>query len=151
LKTYRPAPELLAEIEELLEHNRPGFGRSPLDKLIESLSRGRHYAWVGIYLSLPNNAQSLVGAGGSLPETVTSEDSRTRILVSMKIAGREVGVLAAESDKEFGFGHTDRVLLENVADVLARFLSGRGEYLVRKARQAGKTQVAGRAVAAGEK
>jgi len=64
-----------------------------------------------------------------LPET------RSKILVSIKLASRELGVLAVESDRENTFGAEDRVLLEGVADVLARFLAGKGKYLVRKARQ----------------
>ncbi len=52
----------------------------------------------------------------------------------MKLASRELGVLSVESDRENGFGAEDRVLLEAVADTLARFLTGRGKYLVRKAR-----------------
>ena len=52
----------------------------------------------------------------------------------MKLASRELGVLSVESDRENGFGAEDRVLLEAVADVLARFLTGRGKYLARRAR-----------------
>ena len=52
----------------------------------------------------------------------------------MKLASRELGVLSVESDRENAFGMEDRVLLEGVADVLARFLVNRGKYLARKAR-----------------
>ena len=151
MKTYRAPQELLAEIEELLARNTPTFGSSPLDEVVGLLSRGRHYAWVGIYLALSKDAKNLVGVSGAAPETMAATTSRARILVSMRLGGREVGVLAAESDKEFGFSHTDRVLLESVADALARFLSGKGEYLIRRARRTGAAQVAGRSVAAGKK
>jgi len=57
-------------------------------------------------------------------------------LISIKLASQEFGVLAVESDRENGFGPEDRVLLETVAHALARFLSGNGKYLTRKARQA---------------
>jgi hypothetical protein len=53
----------------------------------------------------------------------------------MKLAGRELGVLDVESDRENAFGSDDRVLLETVATRLARYLAGPGKYLVRKARQ----------------
>lgn len=59
------------------------------------------------------------------------------MLISMKLASRELGLLSVESDREDGFGAEDRVLLEAVAEVLARFLTGRGKYLARKARLAG--------------
>ena len=64
-----------------------------------------------------------------LPET------RSKILISLKLASRELGVLSVESDRENAFGSEDRVLLEGVADTLARFLMGRGKYLARRARQ----------------
>jgi len=54
----------------------------------------------------------------------------------MKLASRELGVLSVESDRVNAFGAQDRVLLEAVADALARFLAGNGKYLVRRARMA---------------
>lgn len=133
MKTYRPVPKLVAEIERLLAANRPAFHQSPLNQVIEVLSKGRHYAWVGIYLALGDNPQ-LVGESG--PAAMALPQSRTKILVSIKIAGRELGMIAAESEHEHAFGREERVLLENVAGVLARFLYGPGKYLVRRAREA---------------
>jgi hypothetical protein len=52
----------------------------------------------------------------------------------MKLASRELGVFGVEGDHENAFGVEDRVLLEGVADAVARFLVGRGKYLARKAR-----------------
>jgi hypothetical protein len=51
----------------------------------------------------------------------------------MKIAGREIGFLNVESNRENAFGADERVLLERVAAMLAKFLVGPGKYLVRKA------------------
>ena len=51
----------------------------------------------------------------------------------MKIAGREVGFLNVESERENAFGSEERVLLERVAGLLAKFLTGPGKYLVRRA------------------
>jgi hypothetical protein len=61
-------------------------------------------------------------------------ETRSKILISMKLAGREFGVLDVESDQENAFGVEDRVMLENAADQLARFLAGSGRFIVRKAR-----------------
>lgn len=137
MKTYRPARELLVEIEQVLAANQPSFHCSPLDEVIKLLSQGRRYTWVGVYLAVGETSQQLLGAGGeahlgqvALPET------RSKILVSMKLAGRELGVLSVENDHEHAFGAEDRVLLENVANRLARFFAGRGKYLVKKAREA---------------
>jgi putative methionine-R-sulfoxide reductase with GAF domain len=135
LKTYRPAPAVIAEIERLLAANQPAFHQSPLDEVIEVLSKTRHYAWIGIYLAAGDSPQLLGSGGESGPTAMALPQSRTRILVSMKIAGRELGMIAAESDEEYAFGREDRVLLENVANLLARFLSGRGKYLVRRTRE----------------
>jgi len=136
LKTYRPARELLAQIEKVLSENKPAFGCSPLDRVIEILSEGRHYSWAGIYLTVGEKEQQLLGSSGDARlNTTTLPQSRSAMLITMKLGSREIGVLAAESDKQFPFGPEDRVLLENVASALARFLAGRGKYLVRAARQ----------------
>jgi len=137
LKTYRSPRTLLAEVEHLLATNKPSFQHSPLEDVIELLCRGRHYTWIGIYLAVgESGSQQLLGAGGNTePAHVALPETRSKILVSIKLASRELGVLAVESDRENAFGAEDRVLLEGVADVLARFLAGKGKYLVRKARQ----------------
>lgn len=136
MKTYRPTRVLLAQIEELLSKNKPAFGCSPLDRVIELLSEGRHYSWVGLYLALAKDQQQLLGSGGqSGLQTTSAPQTRSKMLVTMKLGSREIGVLAAESDRAHPFGPEDRVLLEKVADVLARFLAGPGKYLVREARE----------------
>ena len=135
MKTYRPAPSVIAEIERLLAANQPAFHHSPLEEVIDLLSKARHYAWIGIYLAVGDTPHLLGSGGESGPTAMALPESRTRILVAMKIAGREVGMIAAESAHENAFGPEDRVLLENVASVLARFLTGPGKYLVRRARE----------------
>ena len=135
MKTYRSAPAVISDIRRLLAANQPAFHRSPLDEVIDVLSKARHYAWIGIYLAVGDTPQLLGSGGQSGPIAMALPQSRTRILVSMKIAGRELGMIAAESEHENAFGHEDRVLLENVANLLARFLTGPGKYLVRRARE----------------
>jgi hypothetical protein len=136
LKVYRSTRQLLVDVESALAASRPSFHRSPLDEVIDLLCRGRHYPWVGIFLSAGENLpQHLLGAGGDLPGQVALAETRSKILVSMRLASRQLGVLSVESDHENAFGAEDRVLLEGVADALARFLAGRGKYLARKARQ----------------
>jgi len=143
LKTYRPANALLADIKGVLAARQFGSHRSPLDLVIERLCQGRHYSWVGIYLAAPeHNTRQLLGSGNDAHPGTALPETRSKILVSMRLAGREVGVFDVESDRESAFGAEDRVLLENVAQLLALFLSGRGKYLARKAREnyaAGKT------------
>lgn len=136
LKLYRSTPELLAEIRHLLapRHRSPHY--SPLDDVIEVLCRGRHYTWVGIYLAVENTpARQLLGSGTDTHPGTALAETRSKILVSMKLAGREFGVLDVESNQGNAFGPEDRVLLENVAYAVARFLAGQGKYIARKARQ----------------
>ena len=135
MKVYRSTRQLLADVECLLAASQPSAHHSPLEDVIDLLCRGRHYAWVGIFLTVGENApQPPIDAGSDTPHQVALPETRSKILASIKLASRELGVLSAESVRENGLGAQDRVLLEGVADVLARFLTGRGRYLARKAR-----------------
>ncbi len=60
---------------------------------------------------------------------------KSEIVVPICIGGRTLGVIDVESDRPNNFGSADRVLLEGVATMLARFLTGRGKILVRHARE----------------
>ena len=135
MKVYRSTRQLLADVERLLAASQPSPHHSPLEDVIDLLCRGRHYAWVGIFLAVEESApQHSLGAGSDPPDEVALPETRSKILISMKLASRELGILSVESDCENAFGAADRVLLEEVANVLARFLAGRGTYLARKAR-----------------
>lgn len=138
MKTYRPARELLAEIELLLKNNRPSFHKSPLDEVVELLCAGRHYAWMAIYLAVGQKNELLSTGTDPHPGSTAAPTEKTRILISMKLAGHEYGFVEVQS--ETSFKSEDRVLLENVAGVLARFLAGPGKYIMRKARQTGNSQ-----------
>jgi GAF domain-containing protein len=89
---------------------------------------------VGIYLSSDRKSSSELRETAH-PAQVAVPETRKKIVVSIRIAGRELGSLGVESDREHSFGSDDRVLLEQVAGLLARFLTGKGKYLVRKALQ----------------
>jgi putative methionine-R-sulfoxide reductase with GAF domain len=136
LKLYRPPEELLAEVDRILAA-KPGH-LSPLEAVAEVLCQGRRYTWVGVYLAVGANfTQQLAGvAPHPHPSQMARPETRSKILISIRLAGRELGVLDAESDRDNAFGAEDRVLLENVAQRLGLFLTGPGKYLARKARQA---------------
>lgn len=137
MRTYVSTHDLSAQAERILATSRPSFHHSPLDQVIDLVSRGRHYAWIGIYLATnANDSKQLLRAGGDHPGVVTSPEMRSKVLVSMRLAGRELGVVDVESDRENAFGAEERVFLENLAGLLARFLAGPGKYLARKAREA---------------
>ena len=135
VKLYRSTQSVLADVERALATNRPSFHGSPLEVVAGLLCEGRHYSWAGIYLTLDSESSPalLQDASDLHPAQLAAPGTRKKILVAMKVAGREVGFLNAESDRENSFGSEDRVLLERVAGLLARFLTGPGKYLVRKA------------------
>lgn len=145
VKSYLPASQILASVERLLTANRPSFHASPLEDVTALLISGRHYSWAGIYLTFDKRSSSTLQESGVHPAHLAMPETVSKIVVTMRIAGREMGFLNVESDHEDAFGAEDRVLLERVAGLLARFLSGNGKYLVRRA---AKTQPAPRAAAA---
>ena len=133
MKTYRSTAQLLAEIEGVFAGDRPCAYHSPLDAVVELLREGRHYGWAGIYLAVDRQRTPEASSGAPQPGQVALPETRSKILVSMKLSGREYGILAVESERGT-FRPGDRVFLERVAYLGARFLAGTGKYLVRKAR-----------------
>jgi putative methionine-R-sulfoxide reductase with GAF domain len=132
VKPFRSTRDLLADVEQSLAENRPSFHDSPLEKVAGLLAEGRHYGWVGIYLTLEKQpAMPLLP--NAHPAQFEASGTRKKVIVTMKIAGREIGFLNVESNRENAFGADERVLLERVAGSLAKFLTGPGKYLVRKA------------------
>jgi L-methionine (R)-S-oxide reductase len=76
-------------------------------------------------------------------------ETKSEMVVPIKLVSRTLGVIDVESNELDAFGPEDRVLLKRVANVLAKFLTSKGKYLVRKAREADAR--AGKAPAAKEK
>ena len=132
MRTYRSTRDLLADVKKVLADNRPSFHHSPLEEIAGLLCEGRHYSWVGIYLTLDEKSSSaLLEEALIKPNQVAVHGTRKKIVVAMRVGGRELGFLNVESDRESAFGSEDRVLLDRVAGMLARFLAGpRGKYLV---------------------
>lgn len=133
MKPYLSPRDLVSKIEQALSENRPSFHHSPLEKVAELLADGRHYGWVGIYLTMDKDSVPALVENLVHPTQFAAAGTRKKVIVAMKIAGREVGFLNVESDRENAFGSEERVLLERVAGILAKFLVGPGRYLVRKA------------------
>ena len=141
VKTYLSSSEILARIERLLAENRPAFHRSPLGEVAGLLTDGRHFSWAGIYLTFDRKSSAALEESGVHPAQVAVAGTVKKIVVSIKIAGREIGFLNVESNRKSAFGPQDRVLLEGVAGLLARFLTGPGKYLVRKAAQSRRSSL----------
>jgi putative methionine-R-sulfoxide reductase with GAF domain len=141
MKKYKSTAELLAEIESAFEDNRPCARCAPLDVVVKMLQEGRHYGWAGIYIAVDREARA-----AQVPAKIELAETRSKILVSMKLSGREYGILSVESERKT-FRPEDRVFLERVAHLGARFLAGPGRYLVRAARRSALTEKAQAAVA----
>ena len=62
--------------------------------------------------------------------------TRSELVMPIKIGAHVIGVIDAESERLNAFAFEDRVLLHQVATVLAQYLAGSGRYLVMKAREA---------------
>ena len=116
MKSYRSTRSLLADIKRVLAENRPSFHHSPLEDIAALLVEGRHYSWVGIYLSVDSNGSTslLENTHPAHPGQMAVSTTLKKILISMKIAGREIGYLNVESDRENAFGPEERVLLTEV-------------------------------------
>ncbi len=135
MRTYRSTRDLLADVKKVLAENRPSFHHSPLEEIAGLLCEGRHFSWVGIYLTLDEKSSSaLLEEALIKPNQVAVQGTRQKIVVAMRVGGRELGFLNVESDRDYAFGSEEQVLLERVAGLLARFLAGpRGKYLVLQA------------------
>ena len=135
MKRFRSFAELLPEIESLLASAQPSFHHSPLQDVVHTLCDGRHYAWMGIYLTVPSPAQQPLLEAGVDAASEKGLPSRSRVLVTMTLGSREIGVIDVESNRPGVFSSAEVVFLEQVAEALARYLAGPGRFLVRKARQ----------------
>ena len=60
---------------------------------------------------------------------------KSEIVVPIRIGGRTLGVIDVESDRPNNFGSLDRILLQGVAAMVARFMTSKGKVLVRHARE----------------
>ena len=138
MRPFRSTRDLLADIDQALAENRPSFHESPLETVAGLLAEGRHYGWVGIYLTLEKQLATPLVPGAAHPAQFEASGTRKKVIVTMKIAGREIGFLNVESNRENAFGADERVLLERVAALLAKFLTGPGKYLARKAGEPGQ-------------
>lgn len=166
MKVYRSSRDLLAEIDLLLaaRYNK----NSPrLEAVVETLYRGRHYFWIGIYLVAGNEVvrqafrgpvppchtfalgRGNVGTAGQtgmvkvIPDVSADPtysmcflETKSEIVVPIKLVQRVLGVIDVESDQPNAFSYQDRVFLKKVAGRLALFLTRRGKYLLRRAREA---------------
>ncbi len=103
-----------------------------LARILKQLCEGRHYQRAGVFL---------VVAGRDVPRAFSGPPVATgqpgaELSVPIKIASHTLGSLRVQHAPGHVFSPEERVLLHEVAGVLALYLSGKGKYLVRKTREA---------------
>jgi hypothetical protein len=140
LKTYRSPRVVISELKRLISADKPSpHPPSVLVRIAKLLCESRNYESTGIFLVVDGRevprAFSGPGSGTSRPDA--------ELGVPIKIASRTLGCLRATAMPGHDLGAEDRVLLHNVAEMLARYLTGKGRYLSRKAREAVRESAAG--------
>jgi hypothetical protein len=125
VKTYRPAPKLLSEIDELLGAKyAPGV--QPLQRALMLLLEGRNYARLELEMDFRDSQEGRVPPEGR---------GRSEYRVPVRIGAHVYGHLRAFGEGERAFSGEDRVLLKEVAERLAKFLATKGKYVLFRARQ----------------
>ncbi|HLK31936.1 MAG TPA: hypothetical protein VKT29_02535 [Terriglobales bacterium] len=138
MKTYRSPRDLNAEIEKVLKR-RPNLAVSPLDKVAEILSDGRHYSWLGIYLVAGTRSGGAATADNTPGKR---EGTEGRTVLPIRLGVNELGAIEVQAESGRTLAGEDRILLKGVAERLAKYLHGPGRYLARKAREAAAEQPA---------
>jgi hypothetical protein len=137
VKSYRSPRAVVADVSSLVARNRPSTNSpSLLVHVAKLLHDARHYYRVGIYLVVNNRVVHQAVCGPELPQSGGS--GRSEIAAPIKLGTETLGFLRAEGEHTGGAGLSpeDRVLLKEVASILARYLRGKGRFLMRNAREA---------------
>jgi len=132
VKTYLSPKTVVAEVERLIAADKPSpHPPSALARIAKLLCDSRGYQRAGICLLIDGREVPRAFSG---PQPASQPGSD--LSVPLKIASQTLGSLRVQ----LAPGHTpsfeERVLLHEVAGVLALYLSSKGKYLVRKAREA---------------
>ncbi len=133
MKTYRLPRKVVAEVKRLIATDKPSpRPPSALVRILKLLCDSRHYEQAGIFLMVAGREVPRAFSGPGLG----ASQSGAELSVPIKIASHTLGSLRVQLAPGHGFSPEERVLLHAVAGILALYLSGKGKYLVRKAREA---------------
>ena len=91
VKMYRPAKSILTDIQRTLAA-KPSIHQSALEAVAGLLCEGRHYSWVGIYLTLdPKSAPALLQDASELHQgQIAHPATRKKIIIANGHGGSEV-------------------------------------------------------------
>ena len=146
MKTYLLPRKLVAQIKQLIATYKPSpRPPSALVRILKLLCEGRHYERAGIFLAV-NGREVPRAFGGS---QASAGELRPELVVPIKIATYSIGSLRVQAAPGRAFSSQERILLRQVAKILALYLSGKGKYLVRQTREALRESAA--PAASGEK
>lgn len=129
-KVFRSPREVVGEVQRVLAAKYSPQARPPLESVVNLLREERHYSWAAIYLKIGESSVREAASGPAEAPTASHAEAIIRM------AARELGRIELRSDHADAFTGEDKVLLKELAVILARYLTGNGKYLVRKAREA---------------
>ena len=133
LKTYLLPRKLVAQVKRLIATDKPSpHPPSALVRILKLLCEGRNYERAGVFLAV--NGREVPRAFGGTQ--AAAGEPRAELSVPIKIASHTLGSLRVQLAPGRAFSPEERVLLHEVADVLALYLSSKGKYVVRKTREA---------------
>jgi len=132
VKTYHSPRSVVAEIQRVIVADKPSpHPPSALARIAKVLCDGRRYQRAGIYLMVE---------GRDVPRAISGQQVISRsaadLSVPIKIASQTLGSLRVQLEAGRSSSFEERVLLHEVAEILSVYLTGKGKYLVRKAREA---------------
>jgi hypothetical protein len=135
---YQPSSAVLASIREKLVSAWASNPQEILDAIVEALSEGRGYAWIGIYLAVESQGV-WQAASGPAPASIDVSEVKTEIAVPIRLGARTLGLIVAKTGRGSTSGQgarQERVLLQQTAKLVAQYLTtNRAKQLLRKTRK----------------
>jgi hypothetical protein len=132
LKTYRPPRNVAAEIKRRLTSDHPSPGApSALARVLKLLCESRNYERAGIFLAMDGREVPRAFSGVQ----AAPDAPRPELSVPIKIASHSLGSLRVQLAPGRAFTPAERVLLHEVAELLAIYLTTKGKYVLRKVRE----------------
>lgn len=147
IQRYKSAHDVLESVRGKLASaatSSPSpWNQDVLQQVVDILSHGRGYSWVGIYLGVEDtagaaNANSVARAESifDAPGGARFPESKSEIVVPIRIGSRTLGMIDVESGRAGALGRQERTLLGQVATALAQYLTtGPGKLRRRQARE----------------
>lgn len=133
MKTYLLPRNVVAQVKRLIATDKPSPHQpSALARILKLLCESRNYERAGVFLTI--DGREVPRAFGGTQAAAGAP--RPELSVPIKIARHALGSLRVQLAPGHTFSPEERVLLHEVAEILALYLSSKGKYVVRKAREA---------------